>query len=203
MARRFEALGYRRLHVVDLDGARLRHVVNIRTLRQICEAAPGLTVDFGGGIRSDADLEQAFGAGAAMVTVGSIAVSEPDVMRRWIATYGPERFILGADVRRGKLATNGWLEQSDMDAADFIAHYHRQGIRQVLCTDISRDGTLAGPSTPLYRQLMADSPDLHLIASGGVGSDADILALQAAGIPAVVFGKAFYEGLITLTPHTL
>ena len=199
VAQHFESLGLRRLHVVDLDGAKSRHIVNVATLRAIVKAT-SLVVDFGGGIKSDDDLEQAFAAGASMVTIGSVAVSHPELMTRWIETYEPERIILGADVRQGRLSINGWLEQSDTDVLSFIGHSHRLGIRQVLCTDIAKDGTLSGPSLPLYQEIMAAFPDLHLIASGGVASDDDIRWLEAAGIPAVVFGKAFYEGRLTITP---
>lgn len=197
----FERMGFRRLHVVDLDGAKSRHIVNAATLRDITQAT-SLFVDFGGGIKSDADLSQAFESGASMVTIGSVAVSHPELMARWIETYGPQHIILGADVRDGLLSINGWLEQSDADVLSFIGHYHKLGIRQVLCTDIARDGTLTGPSLPLYQQIMAAYPDLHLIASGGVASDDDILRLEEAGIPAVVFGKAFYEGRLTITPRS-
>ena len=198
VARNFEQLGFRRLHVVDLDGARSKHVVNTATLRAITEAT-SLTVDFGGGIKSDDDLRQAFDCGASMVTIGSVAVTNPELMEQWIKTYGAERIILGADVRNGCLSINGWQEDSNADVLTFIAHYHRLGIRRVLCTDITKDGTLTGPSIPLYRQILDAFPDLHLIASGGVSSDDDLLALEAAGLPAVVFGKAFYEGRISLS----
>ena len=201
VAKNFERMGFHRLHVVDLDGAKSHHIVNADTLRDITQAT-SLIVDFGGGIKSDADLSQAFEAGASMVTIGSVAVSHPELMVRWIETYGPQRIILGADVRDGLLSINGWLEQSDADVLSFIGHYHKLGIRQVLCTDIARDGTLTGPSLPLYQQIMAAYPDLHLIASGGVASDDDILRLDEAGIPAVVFGKAFYEGRLTITPRS-
>ncbi len=202
VARHFQALGFSRLHIVDLDGAKARHIVNDETLRAVTRST-SLRVDFGGGIKTDDDLRLAFASGAAMVTVGSIAVSSPELMERWIKTYGPERIILGADVREGRLSINGWLNDCETDLTAFVAHYYRLGIRQVLCTDITRDGMLSGPNLPLYSQLMAAFPDLHLIASGGVSSDDDILQLQAAGIPAVVFGKAFYEGRLTLTPNTL
>ena len=155
-------------------------------------------VDFGGGIKSDDDLRQAFDCGAAMVTIGSVAVTHPQLMEQWIATYGADRIILGADVRDGRLSINGWLEDSNTDVFDFIRHYHALGIRRVLCTDIAKDGTLTGPSIALDRQIMAAFPDLHLIASGGVSCDDDLLRLDEAGIPAVVFGKAFYEGRITV-----
>lgn len=193
VAKRFEDMGFTRLHLVDLDGAKSRHIVNTRTLRAITRAT-SLTVDFGGGIKSDKDLQLAFENGASMVTVGSLAVTSPDVMEHWIDLYGPDRMILGADTRQGKLSINGWLEDSDADLMSFIDHYYQLGIRRVLCTDISRDGTLSGPSIPLYQDILSRWPDLYLIASGGVSSNQDLLDLEAAHIPAVVFGKAFYEG---------
>ena len=196
VAKRFEDMGFTRLHLVDLDGAKSRHVVNTRTLRAITRAT-SLTVDFGGGIKSDQDLQLAFENGASMVTVGSLAVTSPDVMEHWIDLYGPDRMILGADTRQGKLSINGWLEDSDADLMSFIDHYYQLGIRRVLCTDISRDGTLSGPSIALYQDILSRWPDLYLIASGGVSSNQDLLDLEAAHIPAVVFGKAFYEGRLT------
>ena len=196
VAKRFEDMGFTRLHLVDLDGAKSRHIVNTRTLRAITRAT-SLTVDFGGGIKSDQDLQLAFENGASMVTVGSLAVTSPDVMEHWIDLYGPDRMILGADTRQGKLSINGWLEDSDADLMSFIDHYYQLGIRRVLCTDISRDGTLSGPSIALYQDILSRWPDLYLIASGGVSSNQDLLDLEAAHIPAVVFGKAFYEGRLT------
>ena len=199
MAMRFEDLGFRRLHVVDLDGAKSRHVVNIAALREITRRT-GLIVDFGGGIKSGDDLEAVFEAGAEMATAGSIAVTEPDVVFGWIEKYGAERIVLGADVRDGKISINGWKEDSSEELMPFLNRYIEAGVCNVLCTEISRDGTLQGPAVGLYRSIMAAYPTLHLIASGGVGSDNDILELDEAGIPAVVFGKAFYEGKITLKP---
>ena len=199
MAMRFEDLGFRRLHVVDLDGAKSRHVVNIAALREITRRT-GLIVDFGGGIKSGDDLEAVFEAGAEMATAGSIAVTEPDVVFGWIEKYGAERIVLGADVRDGKISINGWKEDSAEELMPFLNRYIEAGVCNVLCTEISRDGTLQGPAVELYRSSMASYPALHLIASGGVGSDDDILELDEAGIPAVVFGKAFYEGKITLKP---
>lgn len=199
MAMRFDDLGFRRLHVVDLDGAKSRHVVNIAALREITKRT-GLIVDFGGGIKSGDDLEAVFEAGAEMATAGSIAVTEPDVVFGWIEKYGAERIVLGADVRDGKISINGWKEDSAEELMPFLNRYIEAGVCNVLCTEISRDGTLQGPAVELYRSIMASYPTLHLIASGGVGSDDDILELDEAGIPAVVFGKAFYEGKITLKP---
>lgn len=197
MARHFEAMGFQRLHVVDLDGAKARHIVNTQTLRDITSLTQ-LTVDFGGGVKTDDDLRTAFDCGTDMVTVGSVAVTQPELMASWIATYGAERLVLGADVRERRLSINGWLEDSQQDIMPFLSHYYELGIRNVLCTDISRDGMLSGPAVELYQDIMAAFPDLHLIASGGVSSVGDILQLQAAGIPAVVFGKAIYEGRIQI-----
>lgn len=197
MAVRFQQLGFCRLHVVDLDGAKSRHVVNIDALRGITSATD-LTVDFGGGVKTDEDLEKAFAAGAGMVTAGSIAVTDPDKVLSWIGKFGAGRLILGADVRNGKISINGWKEDSQEDLIPFLKRYVDAGIRNVLCTEISKDGTLEGPAIELYREIMRHYPTLHLIASGGVGCDDDIMALDDAGIPAVVFGKAFYEGKITI-----
>jgi phosphoribosylformimino-5-aminoimidazole carboxamide ribotide isomerase len=197
VAKGFEQIGFQRLHVVDLDGAKSKHIVNDAVLCSITETT-GLTVDFGGGIKTDDDIRKAFDAGAAMVTVGSIAVQQPELCFEWLEKYGPERIILGADVRHGKISINGWKEDSDEDLLPFLRKYIDAGIRNVLCTEISKDGTLAGPAIELYRRIMQEYPELHLIASGGVSSIDDIKALDAAGIPAVVFGKAIYEGRIDL-----
>ena len=197
MAKEFERIGYNRLHVVDLDGAKSKHIVNDAVLRAITTET-NLTVDFGGGIKTDEDLEKAFAAGASMVTVGSIAVTNPDLFMGWLEKYGAEKMILGADVRHGKISINGWKEDSDEDLLSFLEKYVNAGVKNVLCTEISKDGTLSGPAINLYRQMMDAYPALHLIASGGVSSKEDIIALDAAGIPAVVFGKAIYEGKINL-----
>ena len=191
----FERLGFKRLHVVDLDGAKSRHIVNDAVLRAITSAT-SLIVDFGGGIKTAEDIEKAFDAGAAMVTLGSIAVTNRELCAEWIRKYGAERIILGADVRNGKISINGWKEDSEEELIPFLRKYTEQGIRNVLCTEISKDGTLQGPATELYRQVMQEFPDMHLIASGGVSSHDDIDDLERNGIPAVVFGKAFYEGRI-------
>ena len=197
MAKSFETLGFQRLHVVDLDGAKSKHIVNDAVLKAITTET-NLTVDFGGGIKTDEDIEKAFAAGAAMVTVGSIAVTNPDLFMDWLEKYGADRLILGADVRHGKISINGWKEDSDEDLLPFLKKYVDAGVKHVLCTEISKDGTLTGPAVDLYRRVMETYPALHLIASGGVSSKEDIIALDAAGIPAVVFGKAIYEGKINL-----
>lgn len=195
VARHFESLGFKRLHVVDLDGAKSKHIVNDGVLRAIT-AATSLVVDFGGGIKTEEDIEKAFDAGAAMVTVGSIAVTNPQLFLNWIEQYGAEKLILGADVRNGKISINGWKEDSSEDLLPFLKQYTDKGVRNVLCTEISKDGTLQGPAIELYQQIMKAYPDMHLIASGGVSCNDDIRALETADIPAVVFGKAFYEGKI-------
>lgn len=197
VAQKFEQTGFHRLHVVDLDGAKSRHIVNDQVLREITQATQ-LTVDFGGGIKTDNDIRKAFDAGASMVTIGSIAVQQPELCMEWIERYGSERIILGADVRNGKISINGWKEDSDEDLLPFLKGFVESGICNVLCTEISKDGTLQGPAIELYQRVMDDYPDLHLIASGGVSSIEDIRALNEAGIPAVVFGKAIYEGKIDI-----
>lgn len=197
VAKMFEAHGIHRLHVVDLDGAASKHVVNYKVLEALT-GQTSLVIDFGGGIKSDEDLHIAFESGAQMVTLGSIAVKEPNTFNRWMEVYGSERIILGADAKDGKIAVNGWLECSRLELMPFLDDYIKKGVAKVLCTDISRDGMLNGPSLELYKQIMEAHPDLHLIASGGISGMKDIEALNEAGIPAVVFGKAFYEGRITL-----
>lgn len=197
MALQFEDMGLSRLHVVDLDGAKSKHVVNLSALRSITSRT-SLCVDFGGGVKSDDDMEKAFEAGAAMVTVGSIAVTDPDRYLGWLGKYGAERLILGADVRQGKVSINGWKQDSDVMLHDFLARYIDAGTRNVLCTEISRDGTLQGPAINLYQDIIRRFPQCYLIASGGVGNNQDIEALEKAGIPAVVFGKAYYEGHIEI-----
>ena len=197
MAKQFEELGFRRLHLVDLDGAKSRHVVNDHVLRDICQQT-SLVVDFGGGVKTEDDLRRVFDAGATLVTAGSIAVTQPEVYLRWLETYGSDHLILGADVREGRISINGWKEDSDIRLTDFLTRYMEAGTRYVLCTEISRDGMLSGPAVGLYKEIMAAHPTCHLIASGGVSSIEDIEALDAAGIPSVVFGKAIYEGRIDL-----
>lgn len=197
VAKEFETYGFKRLHVVDLDGAKAKHIVNSEVLQKITTET-SLTVDFGGGIKTDEDIEKAFASGAQMVTVGSIAVTNPELFLSWIKKYGNDRMILGADVRNGKISINGWKEDSSEDLLPFLRKYVDAGVTNVLCTEISKDGTLQGPAIDLYKRIMQEYPNLHLIASGGVSSIDDIKALEAAGIPAVVFGKAIYEGRINL-----
>ena len=197
IAKEMEALGFKRLHVVDLDGARSRHIVNIEVLTRITTET-SLVVDFGGGIKSEDDLQKAFDAGAHMVTLGSIAVKEPERVLQWLQRFGAERIVLGADVRDGYVSINGWKEESAIALMPFLESYLSKGVSHVLCTDISRDGMLAGPSTELYESIMQAFPQCQLIASGGVSSIDDIRALEAAHVSAAVFGKAIYEGRIDL-----
>lgn len=196
-AMEFQRLGFRRLHIVDLDGAKSKHIVNDAVLKDITQATD-LIVDFGGGIKSTEDIEKAFMAGAHMVTIGSVAVTEPELFMGWLRKYGAEKIILGADVRNGMVSINGWKEDSSEALLPFLEKYVNAGVRNVLCTEISKDGTLAGPATELYSKVMAQYPHLHLIASGGVSCNADIQKLDENGIPAVVFGKAYYEGKIDI-----
>jgi phosphoribosylformimino-5-aminoimidazole carboxamide ribotide isomerase len=193
----FEEIGFQRLHIVDLDGAKSKHIVNCSVLRRVTTETH-LVVDFGGGIKTDEDIEKAFDNGAAMVTIGSIAVTQPELFMGWMEKYGSERLILGADVRNGKISINGWKEDSTEDLLPFLRKYIDAGVKNVLCTEISKDGTLQGPAIELYQRVMETYPDIHLIASGGVSCIDDIKALDKAGIPAVVFGKAIYEGRIDL-----
>lgn len=196
-AKEFERLGFKRLHIVDLDGAKSKHIVNDAVLHSITKATD-LIVDFGGGIKSEQDIEKAFCAGAHMVTIGSVAVTHPDMFLFWLEKYGAERIILGADVRNGRVSINGWKEDSTEELLPFLEKYVKAGVRNVLCTEISKDGTLTGPATELYTKVITQYPSLHLIASGGVSCNKDIEDLSMSGIPAVVFGKAYYEGRIDI-----
>lgn len=197
MARRFEAAGFERLHVVDLDGARSKHVVNLEALKSITSNTR-LKVDFGGGIKSEDDIRKVFDNGAAMVTVGSVAVTHRDLFCSWLEAFGSERMILGADVRNGKVSINGWKEDSREDIIPFLSYFINKGVSNVLCTDISKDGTLAGPAHVLYKEIMNTYPALNLIASGGVSCVDDLRKLDKEGVPSVVFGKAVYEGKINI-----
>lgn len=197
VAKEFEAHGIRRLHVVDLDGAASQHVVNYRTLERIA-GRTSLVIDFGGGVKTDEDLRIAFESGAQMVTGGSIAVKNPGLFGRWIETYGGGKIILGADVKERRIAVNGWKDESACELFPFLEEYIHKGIKKVVCTDISCDGMLQGPALSLYKEILEKHPGLGLIASGGVSSIDDIEVLQEAGVPAVIFGKALYEGRIQL-----
>ncbi len=197
VAKMFEAAGIRRLHLVDLDGAKAKHIVNHKIL-EIISAKTNLIIDFGGGLKSDDDLRIAFESGASMVTGGSIAVKEREIFLLWLEKYGGEKIILGADAKDGKVAVSGWLEATDFPVVDFISAYYKEGIKKVISTDISRDGMLSGPSFELYSEIMKILPEVEIIASGGIASMDDILRLNEMGIPGVITGKAIYENRITL-----
>lgn len=197
VALELEANGIRRVHIVDLDGAAAHHIINYRILEQISNRT-SLIIDFGGGIRSDEDLVIAFDSGAEMVTGGSIAVKHPEVFLKWLEQYGCEKMILGADVKDKKIAVNGWMDDTEIELMPFLDEYLHKGIKKVICTDIERDGMLQGPSIELYKEILDCFPDLYLIASGGISCIKDIMDLQEANVPAVIFGKALYEGKITL-----
>lgn len=201
VAKMFEGAGIKRLHLVDLDGAKAQHIVNYRVLEKIASQT-SLTIDFGGGLKSDEDLRIAFESGAKMITGGSIAVKKPDVFSSWIEKFGSERIILGADVKNEKIAVSGWIETTDADLLPFVEKFKAKGVDKVICTDISKDGMLQGPSIELYKKILEQFPDLYLIASGGVSSLDDIARLQDAGVPAVITGKAIYEGRITMADLT-
>ncbi len=197
VAKSFEDHGVRRLHVVDLDGAKSHHIVNYKILEAIASQT-NLVVDFGGGLKSDDDLRIAFESGASMITGGSIAVKDPQTFLRWIETFGCERIILGADVKDKLVAVSGWQEDSGLELMPFLDKYMEAGITKCICTDIACDGMLQGPSVALYKEMLQAHPELYLIASGGVSSIDDLKALDSAGVPAVVFGKAIYENRISL-----
>ncbi len=197
VAKMFEAAGIRRLHLVDLDGAKAGHIVNHKVLEQIATKT-GLVVDFGGGLKSDKDLEIAFNAGAAMVTGGSIAVKNREIFLQWLEKYGSEKIILGADAKNGMIAISGWLEKTELPVVEFISDWFGKGIRKVISTDISRDGMLTGPAFELYAEIISSQPEVEIIASGGISSMDDILKLNEMGVPGVIVGKAIYEGKIVM-----
>ncbi|MDB4582444.1 1-(5-phosphoribosyl)-5-[(5-phosphoribosylamino)methylideneamino]imidazole-4-carboxamide isomerase [Draconibacterium sp.] len=197
VAKMFEASGIHRLHLVDLDGAKAKHIVNQKVLEAI-SAKTNLVIDFGGGLKSDKDLEIAFNSGAAMVTGGSIAVKEKDTFLNWLVKYGSDKIILGADAKDGNIAVGGWLETTSLPVIEFISEFHRKGITKVISTDISRDGMLTGPSFGLYTEILENLPKVEIIASGGIATMNDILKLDEMGVPGVITGKAIYENRITL-----
>lgn len=197
VAKMFEDAGIRRLHLVDLDGAKAHHIVNHKVLEKI-SGSTNLIIDFGGGLKSDDDLRIAFESGAKMITGGSIAVRDSETFISWIEKFGGDKIILGADVKNEKVAVGGWLETTDIDLLPFVSDYMAKGINKVICTDISKDGMLLGPAFELYKKMLSAQPKLYLIASGGVSSVADIKRLNEAHVPAVITGKAIYEGRIKL-----
>jgi len=197
VAKSYEQAGVSRLHMVDLDGAREGRVINWKIAEQVALKTE-LTLDFGGGIKGTEDLRIVFDSGASMAVIGSVAVKDRDLFLQWLGTYGSERIILGADVKDKMIAVSAWEEVTSLDLLPFLSAYQKAGVSQVLCTDISRDGMLTGPSLELYSEMTEALPDMKIIASGGISSARDIFALDNAGIPAVIIGKALYEGRIKL-----
>ena len=197
VAKEFEAAGITHLHLVDLDGAKSRHIVNHKVL-EIISKNTKLKIDFGGGIKSDDDIRMAFDCGANQVTGGSIAVKNRETFSGWIKKYSAEKIILGADVKNGNIAVNGWKEESQEELLSFLESYTKTGIQYVICTDIAKDGMLQGTATELYKQILEKFPTLKLIASGGVSSVDDLIELKDAGLYGAIVGKAFYEGRIKL-----
>ncbi|MEX0996436.1 MAG: 1-(5-phosphoribosyl)-5-[(5-phosphoribosylamino)methylideneamino]imidazole-4-carboxamide isomerase [Flavobacteriaceae bacterium] len=196
VAKSFEDHGIQYLHLVDLDGARSKHIVNQKVLYQIASKT-NLKIDFGGGLKSDADLKIAFENGASQITGGSIAFSNPEIFESWLQVYGAEKIILGADAQNRKIATHGWKETSTLDVIEFIKNYESKGVQLVICTDIAKDGMLQGPSFELYAEILKETK-IQLIASGGVSKFDDLLKLNELGCEGVILGKAIYEGKITL-----
>jgi phosphoribosylformimino-5-aminoimidazole carboxamide ribotide isomerase len=197
VARQFEDAGLERLHLVDLDGAKAGAVKNWKVLEAIA-GKTSLVIDFGGGIKQEEDLTIVFNSGAAFATIGSLAVKNEALFTQWLKTYGPEKFLLGADVKDEKIAIGGWLETTGIWIYDFIEKYIQLGVQQIFCTDVSKDGLLQGPSVDLYKEILDRFPSLHFIASGGVSSTKDLDALQKIGCKGVIVGKAIYEGRIKL-----
>jgi phosphoribosylformimino-5-aminoimidazole carboxamide ribotide isomerase len=201
VAKEFEATGIEYLHVVDLDGAKASQIINYKILEQIA-GKTNLKIDFGGGLKSDKDLEIAFNSGAHQITGGSIAVKNSDIFESWIEKYGAHKIILGADFypdsSGGKIATNGWQEESTLELIPFIKGYHYKGIQYVICTDISKDGMLQGPSFDMYKEILSETKDLKLIASGGISTFDELPRLAENGCEGVIIGKAIYEHKISL-----
>jgi len=201
VAKEFEYFGIQYLHVVDLDGAKSKHIVNYKILEQLASKT-NLKIDFGGGLKSDEDLKTAFESGASQITGGSIAVSDPDLFLKWVKQYGNDKIILGADCINRKIATNGWLKSSELDIIDFIKGYEQNEITNVICTDISKDGMLQGTSNELYKEIL-EGTKIKLIASGGVSNIDDLVTLKEIGCEGAILGKAIYEGNITLKELSL
>lgn len=197
VAKAFEASGIEYLHLVDLDGAKSKHIVNHKILEKIASQTQ-LKIDFGGGLKSDKDLQIAFECGAQQITGGSVAVTNKSLFLDWLEKYGAERIILGADAKDGKIATSGWKESSDLEIEKFISDFVIKGIQYVISTDISKDGMLQGPSVDLYKSILQNNPDLKLIASGGISNLQDIEDVFEMGCEGVIIGKAIYENRISL-----
>jgi phosphoribosylformimino-5-aminoimidazole carboxamide ribotide isomerase len=197
VAKQFEAVGVTRLHLVDLDGAKAGKVVNLSVLEKIASTTK-LHIDFGGGVKAINDVEDIFNAGALMVTIGSLAVKQTNVVKEWILKYGAHKFFIGADVLDEKIKISGWLEDTGINIFDFIANWVNIGAVNIFCTDISKDGVLQGPSIDLYKKIIASQPHIQLVASGGVSNVEDVKHLKQIGCGGVIIGKAIYEGRITM-----
>jgi phosphoribosylformimino-5-aminoimidazole carboxamide ribotide isomerase len=197
VAKEFEAEGIARLHLVDLDGAKLKKVTNWKVLERIATGT-NLKIDFGGGLRSDADVELAFYSGAAQITAGSIAIADKETVLRWGEKYGFDKIIIGADIKLGKIAVNAWRDTSDQGLIEFLKDYYSYGFKNVICTDVSKDGVLGGPSYDVYSEIKNELPDMYTVASGGVSSVEDVEKLDERKIDGVIIGKAIYEGRIQL-----
>lgn len=197
VAKSFQDHGIEHLHLVDLDGAKSSHIVNYRILEQIASKT-NLKIDFGGGLKSDEDLKIAFESGSDQITGGSIAVKNPELFQSWIQKYGSEKIILGADAKNRKIAVSGWLEDSDQEIIPFIQEYENNGIQYVICTDISKDGMLEGPSFELYEEILSETRNINLIASGGISKFDELPKLKEIGCEGVIIGKAIYENRISL-----
>ena len=198
IAKAYEDAGIRRLHLVDLDGAKQKNVVNLAVLEKIATGT-NLHIDFGGGVQSNEDIERVYNSGARQVTAGSIAVKNPELVQQWLQNYGREKIILGADVKGEKIAISGWAEESDHDLIPFLLNYRQKGFQYVICTDVSKDGMLQGPAFNLYEKIQNALPEMKVIASGGVSQLSDLHKLQIANVYGVIIGKAIYEGKIELT----
>lgn len=196
IAKEFEYFGIKFLHLVDLDGAKSKHIVNQKVLENIARET-SLQIDFGGGLKSLEDIKIAFNSGAKQITIGSIAVQNPEFCFELIEKYGSEKIILGADCENKKIKTSGWLEESDKDVIDFILQYQEKGVKNTICTDISKDGMLEGPSTDLYRDILAKT-STQLVASGGISGIEDVYKMKEIGCSGTIIGKAIYEGRISL-----
>ena len=199
VAKQFEAAGIKRLHIVDLDGAKAGSIVNLKVLENVA-AATDLVIDFGGGVKTIQDVSNIFNAGAAMVTIGSLAVKQPALLEEWLMEFGTDQFLIGADVLDGKIKISGWLEDGGINIFDFIGKMLSLGVTNIFCTDIAKDGVMEGPSVDLYKNILEQHPEINLIASGGVSKIDDILVLDALGCTGAIVGKAIYEGKVPLNP---
>ena len=197
VAKQFADAGFQRLHIVDLDGAKAGKISNLAVLEKI-SAATNMVIDIGGGVKSIGDVESVLNAGASMVTIGSLAVKQPALLEEWLMEFGADKFLIGADVLDDKVKISGWLEDGGINIFDFIGRLISLGVTNIFCTDISKDGTMQGPSIDLYKKIMEQHPEINFIASGGVGNIEDVIELKNIGCAGAIIGKAIYENLITL-----